>query len=142
MWEELVTELKRDEGFRGEPYQCTEDVLTVGYGTTFPITEQEALYLLEHRLENVHDQLRSKLPFELASQPDGVQRALMNMGYQLGVTGLLKFKLMLQAIKEHDYNKAYLEALNSRWARQTSTRARRVAAMLVEHDNARNNTKV
>jgi lysozyme len=30
----LIEQLKRHEGYRGEPYQCSEGVLTIGYGMT------------------------------------------------------------------------------------------------------------
>ena len=62
------------------------------------------------------------------------QAIVLNMGYQLGVTGLFNFKRMWIAFDEGDYVKAAKEALDSRWAKQTPERAKRVA-MVIETGN-------
>ncbi len=46
------------------------------------------------------------------------------MVFQLGETGVSKFKNMLKALKEGpDYQTAAIEMLDSRWAKQTPNRA-------------------
>ena len=52
------------------------------------------------------------------------------MAYQMGVTGLSKFKNMLTAVELGDFDEAANQALDSRWARQTPERATRHAEML------------
>ena len=52
------------------------------------------------------------------------------MSYQMGVGGLLSFRLTLAALEEGNRQEAYDMALDSLWARQTPARAKRVAAML------------
>jgi len=64
------------------------------------------------------------------SQPPDVRRALLNMAYQLGVSGLLNFSKMLTALQAGDREEAAREALDSLWAKQTPNRARRVALLL------------
>ena len=56
--------------------------------------------------------------------------ALISMAYQLGVSGLFKFKRMIAAIKTQDWKEAEKQALDSRWAKQTPERAIETARML------------
>ena len=56
--------------------------------------------------------------------------ALMNLAYQLGVPGLLKFKMTWEAIEDKDYVRAATCAWDSKWAKQTPRRARRVCKAL------------
>ena len=49
---------------------------------------------------------------------------IIEMVFQLGETGVSKFKNMLKALKEGpDYQTAAIEMLDSRWAKQTPNRA-------------------
>ena len=57
----------------------------------------------------------------------------MNMAYQMGVPGLLRFKKMLSALEAGDWKTAEKEALDSLWARQTPRRAREVASLLLSN---------
>ena len=63
---------------------------------------------------------------------DPVQKeALTEMVFQMGVSGTKGFPGMLKALQMKDYNKAYQEALDSKWAREDSPqRAREVASRL------------
>ncbi len=82
----------------------------------------------------------------IAAQPwvaglDDVRRAvLVNMGFQLGLGGVLAFRHMLAALEAADYPAAAAAALNSAWAQEMaafgSSRARRLAAQLVSGDPA------
>ena len=138
---ETLADLVRDEGFRGSPYRCSEDVLTVGYGTIFPISKAEADWLLEHRYHLAVNELsaamfRAGLP-TFGSLPVRVRRALGNMVYQLGVPRLIGFRRMFAAIRAGDWTEAHAEALDSRWARQQPKRAKRVAALLLPENGTR-----
>lgn len=75
------------------------------------------------------DDLLSRVP-ELASQPEDVQRALGNMAYQLGVDGLLGFRVMFAALAVGDRKRAAEAAQDSRWFRQTPNRAKRVIGLI------------
>ena len=58
------------------------------------------------------------------------QHVLMDMCFNLGTTGLLKFKAMLTAVEARDFDRAAGEMLNSTWARQVGDRAQTLAAMM------------
>ena len=68
------------------------------------------------------------------SLPDRKKQALANMAFQLGVTGLLNFRRMLAAIKDGDWTRARIEALDSKWASQTPARAKEIANMIGEQE--------
>jgi lysozyme len=52
------------------------------------------------------------------------------MVFQLGVGGVSKFKAMWKALEENDYTTASIEMLDSRWAKQTPTRAENLADIM------------
>ena len=92
--------LKNEEGFSAKPYHDSRGVLTIGYGTNIGegITRREGEYLLRERLAGTHDSLNKELPW-LSGAPKGQQSAILDMGYQLGVHGVLEFRHMISALK-------------------------------------------
>lgn len=130
---ELIEQLKKHEGFGREPYPDPIhgwDVPTFGYGFTF-IEEEEAEKLLHNRVRYIKRKLHSILPF-FKFEKKIIKHTLVEMAYQMGVSGLLSFQKMLTAIENKNYTTAYEEALNSKWAVQTPKRAKRVAAQLLK----------
>lgn len=120
----LIDDIKQEEGFKGVVYKCTEGFDTIGYGTKLPINEEEATLLLEYRLNKTRANLLSSLyNYDL---PNEVWDILLNMSYQLGVGGVLKFKKMLEALKNKDYVEASKQGMDSLWAKQTPNRAKRL----------------
>ena len=129
---DLEREVAGDEGFMPIPYRCTSGKLSIGYGTNIQdgITRDEALLLMRHRLGKVVAALESRLPFWV-KLTDERRRVLANMGYQLGVGGLIGFKRMLAALERGDYEASAREMLDSKWAkRDTPARAGRLAARM------------
>lgn len=93
------------------------------------ITEAEAMYLLDNDINDFNIELNSKLEW-LKDKPDDVKRVLLNMAFNLGVNGLLKFKTTLHLIKEGKYKDASKQMLNSLWAKQVKGRAVRLSNIL------------
>lgn len=125
--------LREHEGLRLEPYRCTAGKLTIGYGRNLDdvgITKQEAEYMLNNDVISVAGRLEEALPYWDTLSP--VRKAvLVDMGFNLGVPGLLKFKKTLEAVENREWEKAGEEMLNSRWATQVGTRAKRLKYMMV-----------
>jgi lysozyme len=65
-------------------------------------------------------------------QPEGVQMALINMNFNLGIHKLEQFVGMINALREKNYTLAAQEALNSLWAKQVHQRATDIALMIRE----------
>ena len=103
--------------------------LTIGVGRNLDdvgITEDEALALLENDIDHVARSLDALLSWWSRLSQDR-QNVLVEMGFQLGVAGLLNFKNFLLALEMGDYEGAKDEMLDSKWARQTPDRAARLA---------------
>ena len=137
MIEQAIDDLEKDEGWREEPYRDHLGNLTIGFG--FLIDERKPVKLpwvvgkfwLRHLVQERALELAQRWP-AYSGQPDDVRRALVNMAYQLGVSGLLGFKNMLGALERGDRKEAARHALDSEWAseRQTPERARRVTSLI------------
>ena len=56
--------------------------------------------------------------------------ALINMRYNLGATGFRKFKRMIQALGQRDWDKVAIEAEDSLWYQQVGERAKRIVFTL------------
>jgi len=142
----LLADLKSEEGWRASVYDdsngqpITKGTLvkgypTVGYGFCVdafkgaPLPQEVADFWLQHLVEKVTAEIESSWqPY--VTQHEDVQRALVQMAYQLGVSGLLGFKLMLAALERGDRETAAENALDSTWHTQTPARAERVAALI------------
>jgi len=130
----LKTELVRDEGMRLKPYTDTVGKVTIGVGRNLDdvgISETEALDMLDADIDRSIEDLERNLPW-LFERPEPVQRALVNMCFNLGWPRLSGFRKMLAALEAGDYDTAAAEALDSRWARQVGARAERIAALFRE----------
>jgi len=128
----MTEEIKREEGFRGNPYKDHLGYPTIGYGTKLPINEEEAELLLNYRLEKMKKEVnrRMKERYGEISLPDEVWEILYHMAYQLGVGGLMRFRRTIGAIVRGEYVLASHHGLDSRWAKQTPARARRLMGRL------------
>ena len=122
----------KHEGLKLKPYTCPAGKLTIGVGRNIEdngISEDEAMILLENDIKRCEAELVDIFT-EFYTYPENVQIALIDMIFNLGKTRFLKFKNMIQAIKERDFLKASKEARNSRWCRQVRTRCDDVVEMM------------
>ena len=127
----LIDDLERDEGFCGQPYQDTLGQATIGFGTLLPLTEEEGRALLMIRLEPIIEELRAKTGYGALPWP--VQRAMVNMAYNLGVPRLQGFTKMWTHVEQENYTQAAYEAWNSTWRRQVGRgRSSRIVALILQ----------
>lgn len=129
---QLEKMIARHEGYRQYPYRCTAGKLTIGYGFNLDagMSEEEAMLLLRYRIRIISAMLAQRLPWYSAIT-ETRQQALIDMAYQLGVDGLLKFKKALAAMACEDWDAAAEELLDSKWARSDSPRrALEIAALI------------
>lgn len=143
---EIKKRLEFHEGFRSKPYLCTQGKKTIGIGRNLEakpfteaerliiknpknITKQDAYFLLENDIMETIRLLDNMV--RCFSKLDDERRyALIDMCFQLGINGLLKFKNMLAAMDKGDFEKASKECLNSDYAKQTPARAQRIARLI------------
>lgn len=129
--DDLLADLKRDEGLRLDLYSDTEGNLTGGYGHNFDdmgLSEAASLFILNEDKAIAIAELDRELPW-WRNLPPLAQRGLANMSFNLGMPRLLKFRKMIAALKAGDFDAAATEALNSKWRRQVGDRAERIAAL-------------
>ncbi|WP_299726803.1 glycoside hydrolase family protein [uncultured Endozoicomonas sp.] len=128
----VVELIKLHEGLRLKPYRCTSNKLTIGYGRNIEdrgISNQEAETLLSNDISQVTIELEKKLTFMFCL--DEVRRAvLIDMAFNMGVSGLLRFSKTLSCIRAGEYDEAAMEMLDSRWANQVGKRSIRLAEMM------------
>ena len=131
----VAADLRSDEGWRESVYQDHLGFWTIGYGFLVDARKQGRIprevadYWLAHEIDRLDTRLSNALPW-FDDAPEPVQRALMNMGYQLGVSGLLRFRQTLALMEQGKWAEAADQALQSRWAEQTPNRARRVTGWI------------
>lgn len=145
----LIYILGFEEGYSSTPYLCSEGYVTVGLGTRlhtelglepndFPIsvTPKIAEAWLHMRVAKHERKLSRRTEVgRIFNKLDDDRRAIiLSMSYQMGTTGVVKFKKMWKALDAGDYKQAAIEALDSRWATQTPERAHRHAKVLAGED--------
>ena len=147
MRDKTVELLKIYEGFVDKPYYCPAGYLSVGYGhnletgrkvvslegrdyADLPLTEGEATVILLDDIEEVSRDIQRRFS-EFKGIPEDKQGVLIRMAFQMGVGGVMKFKMMLSALRSGDFKEAARQMLDSRWAKQTVVRAHDEAARMI-----------
>jgi lysozyme len=130
--ERLIALLKRHEGFRQFPYTDSVGCLTIAYGRNLRdkgISQTEGEYLLANDVTEAETGcIRAIYGF---SQLDEVRRAvLIDMAFNLGLTGLLAFHDTLEAVRQGDYDGAGECMLRTKWASQVGNRALELVTMM------------
>lgn len=139
-WDDIVSTIKRHEGYRRHPYRDTEGKLTVGYGRNLDskgITEEEAHYLLINDIKNAMDDLEILFPGITDMATDECYTALVDMMFNLGFSKFITFRNMIDAIKKRDFERASEEVLwnkrpdgkkeMTKYYRQVGKRAKEIA---------------
>ena len=129
---DLLNRIKHHEGFRKSVYQCTEGYDTIGYGFAIKDLEMDediAEEILLRKVEKLIKRVRSKFDW-LDSVPREVQGVLVEMSYQMGLSGVSKFKKALHAMQMFQWKLAATELLDSRWAKQTPNRAKELSNII------------
>ncbi len=93
------------------------------------MSKEVACKILELKLQKLQNEVFVKLKW-LKSQPKQVQSIVIEMAYQMGVSGMLGFKNTLKLIENREYLKASNNMLKSRWAKQTPNRAKKLSDIL------------
>ena len=135
--ERLLESVKKHEGYRNKVYLDTLGKRTVGVGHLCvedfweDDKEYEESFLMEILQKDLQEAIRgAKELMEEHGCADIDERAeeiIIEMVFQLGRTGVKKFRNMWKALSEHNYVGASYEMLDSKWAKQTPNRAKDMA---------------
>lgn len=138
----IIDDLIRDEGEVLHLYYDSVGVPTIGIGHNLrdvpvpaelckeiTITPAGAHALLAMKLAEVNEELSRALPW--TDNLDPVRRkVLVNMAFNLGIGGLLLFKVTLEAVRTERWASARAGMLESKWASQVGDRAKRLAEQM------------
>ena len=134
----LLKSVKKHEGYRNKVYLDTLGKRTVGVGHLCvedfweddkEYEEKFLMTILEHDLQTAIKSAKELIADHGCMDMDEVaEEIIIEMVFQLGKTGVSKFKNMWKALSGLDYTTAAMEMLDSRWAKQTKNRAEAMSA--------------
>ena len=131
---DIVKDIKKHEGFEPKVYQCTEGYDTIGYG--FAIKD----LILMKKLHKLLQRIIVAFPW-FKDIDETAKTVVVNMCYQLGLSGFSKFKKTIYLLETEQYEDASIEMLDSLWAKQTYNRAKELSETLRSIDgHTSNNT--
>ena len=138
----LLESVKKHEGYRNKVYLDTLGKRTVGVGHLCvedfweddkEYEEKFLMTILEHDLSTAIKGANDLMAEHgCADIDEKAEEILIEMVFQLGMTGVSKFRNMWKALAEKNYIGASYEMLDSRWAKQTPNRAKAMAKTMKE----------
>ena len=132
MTSHLLKAIKLSEGFRDRVYKDSLGIDTIGYGFAIKdlvLDEDISEMILRRKLDSLIDRVNKRFKF-VKDLPQEAQDVMYEMCYQLGVTGVSKFRKTLAYLENHEFRMASKEMLDSKWARQTPNRANRLSDII------------
>ncbi len=119
------------EGHRSKIYEDTRGNRTIGIGLNLEngISIDLSRVILKFQVTEIREQLKYKIP-AFNSLSATRQDVLISVAFNLGISGLMKFKKMLAAIEEGNFKRASMELLDSSAARELHNRYNELAEML------------
>ena len=127
----LIERIGVNEGFRSKPYQCSENVWTIGHGLTW-LTEEESLHILTGRISQLHLKLLDTFGW-YKDMPPEIQGVVIECCFQMGIKGWSMFRKAISHMKERNWKEASKEMLDSKWAKQTPNRAKQLSEIVWNH---------
>ena len=140
-YDKLLESVKKHEGYKNHVYLDTLGKRTVGVGHLCVEDfwedgkEYEEDFLMDILKKDLQQAIRqANLKCEGLKISDDAKIIIIEMIFQLGGTGVSKFRKMWQAVQQDppDYAEASVQMLDSRWAKQTPNRAKEMARLMSE----------
>jgi GH24 family phage-related lysozyme (muramidase) len=136
--EQLRETLKVDEGVKYEIYKDHLGYPTFGIGHLIVESDQEygepvgtGVHLnrvneaFDEDVAVMVDEAKKLFP-DLEDLPEEAQQVIVNMTFNMGRPRLSKFKKFIAGVNAGDWEKAAVEMMDSRWAKQVGSRAERL----------------
>jgi len=140
-YDKLLESVRKHEGYRNKVYLDTLNKRTVGVGhlcvedfweDNKEYEESFLMDILQKDLQNSIDGAENLC--KNLNISDNAKIIIIEMIFQLGKTGVSKFRNMWKALAENppNYEEASIQMLDSRWAKQTPNRAKEMASHMAE----------
>ena len=140
-YDKLLESVKKHEGYKNHVYLDTLGKRTVGVGHLCvedfweDDKEYEEDFLMDILKKDLQQAIRQANSMcEGLKISEDAKIIIIEMIFQLGGTGVSKFRKMWQALQQDppDYAEASVQMLDSRWAKQTPNRAKEMARLMSE----------
>jgi len=138
----LKKRIKQNEGFSVKPYKDQLGFLTIGYGHLILPNEESLIKkkIYKKELEKIFEQ-----DFDKALKNFNVflknltsnkkeDELLIEMIFQLGITGVLRFKNLLQNMSKGNKHLVCFEMMDSLWYKQTPKRVKALVSIFLKNE--------
>ena len=138
----LKERIKSNEGFSSKPYKDQLGYLTIGYGHLILPNENILLKKQIHKkeLEEIFEKDFKKAlsDFNNAFKPFTLNKKeselLIEMIFQLGIKGCLKFKNLIKNIKKRNKHLVCFDMMDSLWYKQTPNRVKNLIKTFLNNE--------
>ena len=130
----LIDSIKIHEGYVSRVYKDSLGIDTIGYGFAIKdlnLEEDICQIILQRKLESLEKRINKRFEW-YKDMPQPIKDVVAEMCYQMGVTGVSKFKKTINFLKNKQWRRASVEMLDSRWANQTPGRANELSERVKE----------
>ena len=141
-YQNLKNRIKKNEGFSIKPYKDQLGYPTIGYGHLILSNEKHLLKKKTNKtdLENIFQKDFKKalkgFNVYLRSFCSNKKEAelLIEMVFQIGIKGVLKFKKLLHNIRKGNKHLVCFEMMSSLWYKQTPNRVKRLVIIFLKNE--------
>lgn len=130
---ELTDLIAEHEGKSLSMYTDTVGVPTIGYGHNLqtPISEHAAKVILADDVKVAIDELDDRMDW-WRDLPDPAQLVLASMVFNLGWPRFSRFKKLIAALEDRDFNEAAAQMEDSLWYQQIKTRGPALKQLMLD----------
>ena len=123
--DDLKEQIAKHEGYEPRVYKCPNGYDTIGYGFAIKdlyMDKEIADLILDKKIRGILANIEANEDWDswFWDKPQNVKEVLVNMIFQIGFTGVRKFRKTIQYIKDDNFLLAAEEMLDSKWARSDS----------------------
>ena len=117
--------IARHEGYEPRVYKCTNGFDTIGYGFAIKdlyMDKEVSDLILDKKIQEMLKRILSDKDWGewFSEKPQHIQEVLINMIFQIGFSGVKKFRKTIQYIKDDNFLLASEEMRDSKWAKSDS----------------------
>ena len=117
--------IAKHEGYEPRVYKCPNGYDTIGYGFAIKdlyMDKEIADLILDKKIRGILASIEANEDWDswFWDKPQNVKEVLINMIFQIGFTGVTKFRKTIQYIKDDNFLLAGEEMLDSKWAKSDS----------------------
>ena len=141
-YQSLKKKIKKNEGFSFKPYRDQLGFLTIGYGhlilsnekqlTKIKKTKPELEKIFLKDFKGAVSDFNKHLSRYSNNKKD--KELLIEMVFQIGVMGVLKFKKLLTNIRKKNKYLVCFEMMNSLWYNQTPNRVKKLIKIFINNE--------